>query len=129
MTNTVVTLIAREKLAQTRAGLRQLPPIAGFAFGDGGVDRMGIVIPPSTTQNVLNNELYRKPLDTDKPWEEITTTKYRYFCTLAYTEMAEETISEVAIYDTEGDLIAIKNCRPKGKDDDLEMVFEVDYES
>jgi hypothetical protein len=45
---------------------------------------------------------------------------------LEKTELAGYKISELALYDEDGDLVAIKNCLPKGKDDDLEMTFQID---
>ena len=45
--NVVITKKAREKLVKARAGDLTLPKIAGMAFGNGGVDADGTVIPPA----------------------------------------------------------------------------------
>ena len=123
MAEAVVTKTARIKMLKARAGEITLPAISGMAFGNGGVDSEGNVINPSTEQTELNSELLRKPVDGHKF---ISETSCRYPCTLAPEELAGESISEIGLYDTDGDLIAVKNFSPKGKDDDLEMTFNID---
>lgn len=121
--NQIVTKKARKKMMQARAGAIALPKIVGMAFGNGGVDGSGNIIEPLENQEVLNNELYRKEVDR---YTFISDTSCRYECTLDTTELAGENISEIAIYDSEGDIVAIKNFMAKGKDRDLEMTFQVD---
>lgn len=121
--NSVVTVIAREKMLKARAGAITLPKIKGFAFGNGGVDTGGNVLAPSETQNTLNNELLRKEID---GYEFTSNLVCRYSCTLEKSELSGYKISEIALYDEDGDLVAIKTFLPKGKDDDLEMTFQID---
>lgn len=121
--NAVVTIKAREKMLKARAGNTSLPKIVGFAFGNGGIDSNGNVIEPSEGSNALANELLRKEID---GYEFMSDLVCRYACTLGKTELAGYKISEIALYDSEGDLVAIKNFLPKGKDDDLEMTFQID---
>lgn len=123
MADAVVTLAARNKMLRARAGEITLAKVLGFAFGNGGVDTSGNVITPVETQTALNNELLRKEID---GYEMLSDTRCRYKCTLAASDLVNENISEIAIYDADGDLIAIKNFKPKGKDGDLEMTFHVD---
>lgn len=123
MAESVVTTKAKEKMLKARAGVQPLPKIVGMAFGDGGVTTEGIVIPPTEDQTELKNELLRKEID---GYTEVSNTCYRYACTLQEAELVNQKISEVALYDADGDLVAIKNCLAKGKDDDAVMVFEVD---
>lgn len=123
MANAVVTLLARNKMLRARAGEIILPPIKGMAIGNGGVDSLGEPIPPDEGANSLNNELVRKPID---GYTFLTYQKCRYMCTLGELELAGEYISEVALYDSEGDLVAIKTFKKKGKDGDLEMTFNID---
>ena len=47
-------------------------------------------------------------------------------CTLSETTIPNTSISEIGLYDEEGDIICIKNFLAKGKDNDLEMVFTID---
>lgn len=123
MAESVVTIKAKEKMLKARAGVQPLPKIVGMAFGDGGVTAEGVVIPPTEEQIALKNELLRKEID---GYVAVSNTCYRYTCTLGETELANEKISEVALYDADGDLVAIKNCLAKGKDDDAVMIFEID---
>lgn len=122
MADAVVTKTARNKMLRARAGEISLPRIVGFAFGDGGVDGSGNVLTPSGEQEALHSELLRKAID---GYTILSETKCKYECTLENEELAGESISEIALYDTEGDLVAIKNCMPKGKDNDFEMKFEI----
>ncbi len=125
MADAVVTLAARKKMVQARAGETPLPKIMGVAFGSGGVDADGNVITPERTQTALKQEILRKPVD---KYTFLSDTKCRYECTLAEGELTGEYISEAALYDEEGDLVAIKNFLPKGKDSDLEMTIQIDDE-
>jgi phage-related tail fiber protein len=123
MAEAVVTLAARKKILRARAGEISLAKIKGFAFGDGGVDASGNVIMPGTEQTSLNNELLRKDID---GYLMLSDTQCRYECTLACSDLVGEDISEIAVFDEDGDLISIKNFKPKGKDGDLEMTFQID---
>lgn len=123
MAEAVITILARKKMLQARAGAAALPKITGMAFGTGGVDVAGTVIAPTAEQTSLNAEQMRKVID---GYEFLSETSCRYACTLAASEMVGKDISEIALYDEEGDLVVIKNFSAKGKDDDLEMTFNVD---
>lgn len=123
MANAIVTKLARMKMVKARAGVITLPKIVGMAFGSGGVDAASNVIFPSIEQTELNNELLRKEVD---GFDFQGDTTCRYTCTLGIHELAGENISEIALYDEEGDLVAIKSFTSKGKDDDLEMTFNID---
>lgn len=121
--NTVITVAGRKKICQARAGAITLPTIEGMAFGSGGVDSSGTVIAPSETQTALTNELYRKKVDGYTFPEE---TVARYTCTLTASELAGKEISEIGLYDTDGDIVAIKTFSRKGKDDDMEQQYVLD---
>ena len=111
--NVIITKTARKKLVQARAGAITLPKIVGMAFGSGGVDSAGNVISPSETQTALKKELLRKPIS-------------RYECTLGESELAGQYISEIGLYDSQGDIVCIKTFTKKGKDDDIEMTYTLD---
>lgn len=115
-----ITLKAREKMARARAGITPISPIVQMAFGKGGIDDAGNILEP--TEN-LKSEILRKNID---KYEEITSTTYRYICTLEKLELAGESISEIALVDSDGDCVGIKSFRPKVKDDDMEMAFEIE---
>lgn len=121
--NVIITKAAREKLVKARAGAIELPIIVGMAFGNGGVDDDGNVVAPSEDQSELTNELYRKEIDGYSFPEETTC---RYECTLTESELAGEEISEVGLYDEDGDIVCIKTFTRKGKDDDVEQTYTLD---
>jgi len=121
--NVVITKRARENMVKARAGAIVLPKITGMAFGNGGVDAGGNVITPGEEQAGLAGELYRKEIS---GYEFIKETTCRYSCTLEEQELAGEDISEVGLYDENGDIACIKNFKAKGKDGDMEMTFHLD---
>lgn len=121
--NVVITKKAREKLVKARAGVIQLPKITGMVFGNGGVEADGTVISPKETQDNLSNEIFRKQID-GYSFPEDTTCRYE--CTLLASELAGEEISEIGLYDEEGDVVCIKTFMRKGKDDDVEQTYTLD---
>ena len=121
--NVIITKKSREKLVKARAGAIQLPKIVGMVFGDGGVDASGNVIPPTESQSGLTNEIFRKELD---GYSFPADTTCRYECTLTESELAGEEISEIGLYDTEGDVVCIKTFKRKGKADDVEQTYTLD---
>lgn len=118
----VITKKGRNKMLKARAGDTALPKIVGMAFGDGGVTSDGTVIAPSIEQTELNNELLRKEIERH---EYLSDTVCRYFCTLEEGELPKKKISELALYDADGDLVSIKNFGSKEKDSDLAMEFQI----
>lgn len=121
--NVIITKSARKKMVQARAGEITLPKIVGMAFGSGGVDSAGNVISPSETQTALKKELLRKPI---RGYNFITETTCRYECTLGESELAGQYISEIGLYDANGDIVCIKTFTRKGKDNDIEMTYTLD---
>lgn len=121
MAGTTVTTKAKKKMLQARAGIAALPKITGMAFGTGGVNESGAIIPHSAEQNLLHKEVLRKAID---GYEVVSDTKIRYSCTLAENELAGVYISECGLYDADGDMVAMKSFMKKGKDGDMEAVFE-----
>ena len=56
----------------------------------------------------------------------ITETTCRYECTLGESELAGQYISEIGLYDANGDIVCIKTFTRKGKDNDIEMTYTLD---
>ena len=83
----------------------------------------GTVIAPSESQSNLNKELFRKAID---GYTFPNDTTCRYECTLAESELAGKEISEIGLYDTNGDIVCIKTFTRKGKDDDVEQTYVLD---
>lgn len=121
--NVLVTEKAREKMVKARAGVLTLPHIVGMAFGNGGVDSSGTVIPPSEGQTDLRSELLRKPID---GFEFPTNTTCRYSATIGENELVGEEISEIGLYDEDGDIVGIKTFTRKGKDAEIEQTYTLD---
>lgn len=121
--NVIITEKAREKLVKARAGAIQLPKVVGMAFGNGGVDAGGTIIPPAESQTGLANEIYRKEIDRFTFPE---NTRCRYECRLTESELAGEEISELGLYDADGDVICVKAFMRKGKDGDVEQTYTLD---
>ena len=108
--NQIITVTARKNMVRARAGEIQLPKIVGFVFGDGGVE----------TDSTLGNELLRKKYDS---YTMVSDTECKYECTLTEEELAGKEISEIGLYDANGDIVNIKRFSAKGKDADLAMTF------
>lgn len=122
-TNAIVTEQRRKDLVKASSGDILLPTIVGMAFGDGGCDNDGNVITPTEVQSELNHEIYRKEVDGHSF---VSETTCRYECSLSSSELADQNISEIGLYDSNGNLVNIKTFKSKGKDSDLEMTFTVD---
>lgn len=122
-TKAVTTPAAKRKMLLARAGKQALPPISQMVFGTGGITDAREVIEPEEGQQELRAEIYRKDIE---KVEVVNDTQIRYCCTLEENELVGEDISELALADTEGDLIVIKNFRAKGKDEYFTMTFKVD---
>ena len=127
MENTsVVTKIRRVSLAKITSGaIESVPPITKIAFGKGGVDSGGNVITPSETQTSLNNQI--GIYNIDSVTYPVQTTA-RYTVTIPENELVGESISEIALVDSAGNLCVIKNTLPKGKDNGVKFTFEFDDE-
>ena len=122
MNNTITTNSAKKKMLLARAGQQTLPAIVAMAFGSGGTDAEGKALEPKDGQEQLNQEIFRKNVD---KVEIVNDTQVRYYCTLEENELVDEEISEIALVDADGDLVAIKNFMAKGKDGDFKMVFKI----
>ena len=123
MAQGVITIAGRRKLCQAHAGDIALPAITQMAFGAGGVDDSGGVIAATGEEVSLRDELLRKDISGHIYPEETTA---RYSTRLGKAELAGQSISEMGLFDSDGDLVAYKTFLPKGKDDDMEFCFDMD---
>ena len=123
MAQGVITKTGREKLCRAHAGDITLPVITQMAFGNGGVDAGGTVIATTGEEVSLRGELLKK--DIDSHTFPVATTG-RYSVRLGKEELADQNISEMGLFDAEGDLVAYKTFLPKGKDGDMEFIFDMD---
>ncbi len=123
MATGVITAKGREKLCKAHAGAITLPRITKMAFGEGGVDGSGNVIATTGNETALKKQLLVKNID---GYTFPIATTARYKATLARADLANKNISEQGLIDADGDLVAYKTFLPKGKDADMEFVFEMD---
>lgn len=121
MASTVITNAYRARLADASAGLAPLAPYAYMAFGDGGHRPDGTPRPANADATALAHELARRPLAAiTRP------TAYTVECEgqLLPGELVGASISEAALLDAEGHVVAIKTFAPKVRDsDELYQVF------
>uniref|UniRef100_UPI00405635B1 phage tail protein n=1 Tax=Agathobacter sp. TaxID=2021311 RepID=UPI00405635B1 len=123
MSKVVNTKLGKIKMLRARKGEIELPHIVGIALGNGAENEDGTIKEYLEEDVSLYNELTRKEYVS---CEKINDTRYRYRIELAEDELAGEKINEAAVYDSEGDLIAIRVFSNKIKDADMEMAFEFD---
>lgn len=125
MATAVITMTGKKKLCKAHAGDMTLPKIAKMAWGDGGVDEGGE--PKATTGNEvgLYNQLLSKDIESHS-YPVAGETTCRYVCTIETGELTGKNISEMGLYDADGDLVAYKTFLPKGKDEDVPMEFNMD---
>ena len=73
----------------------------------------------------LYNELLVKDVESHEYINDGQTT-CRYSGTLEAGELSGKQISEMGLYDVDGDLIAYRNFLPKGKDADIPQIYKMD---
>lgn len=122
----IVTEYRRRSLCEITSGkISTLPPVTHVVLGGGGLDEDGNVLVPDAGQTALNQELGRFAVDA--PAYPCDTTA-RYTVTIPEDELVGAVISEAALADSEGNLCAIRNMLPKGKDEGVEFTFTFDDE-
>jgi Phage-related tail fibre protein len=126
MEKAIVTKIGREKLCKAHAGDITLPKITHMAFGDGGISDENIELKPTGSETALYNELLKKELDGHSYPDSDNLTTCRYTATLGIGECTGKYISEIGLYDEEGDLIALRTFLPMGKTEDIPLSFDMD---
>lgn len=119
----IITRIAKKKMAEARNGRIQLPPIQKIAIGDGGISDEGNLFIPNEDAAGLNNELLRRDYDTAV---QLSETSFRYRIDLKDSELKGKSVSEIALIDSEGDILSMKTFQPKLIEEDMEVSFEID---
>ncbi len=123
---TVITDRRRVKLCEATSGAASgIAAITHVAFGDQGVDSGGAVKPPAGSQTALVHEVGRYQID-GVAYPVPTTA--RYTVTIPKDDLAGVNLSEAALVDADGELCAIRNMLPKGKDAGVEFIFTFDDE-
>ncbi len=121
----VATAIARKKLCMAHAGDRELPAITKMAWGNGGVDENGQPIATTGNEVGLYNQLLVKDIESHEYVNDGQTT-CRYTATLEAEELAGEEISEIGLFDAEGDLVSYRTFLRKGKDGDIPQIYDME---
>jgi phage-related tail fiber protein len=122
MAESIITNTARQKTVRARAGLATLPKAAAIALGDGASDGT-TVREPLPTDTALQHEIYRKDNIVAEIAEDGLSASY--IVELERETLAGQNINEIGLFDEDGDPIALKSFMNKGKDGDMEMVFEI----
>jgi phage-related tail fiber protein len=110
----VTTVTRRRKLAEAeRTGT--IPPITHMAWGDGGHDPVtGEPLDADDEALTVMGEHTKVPIDSIEVSENVVTVT----AVLDRSNAVGKTISSVGLYDSDGDLVAIRNKVPVVKDDD-----------
>ncbi len=121
----VITAVGRKKLCMAHAGDIELPVITQMAWGSGGADETGQPIDTTGNEISLYQELLRKDIESHSYVNEGKTT-CRYTATLEAGELDNSYISEMGLYDEDGDLVAYRTFMRKGKDADIPQIYDMD---
>jgi len=94
-------------------------------WGDGGVDENGH--PKTTTGNEIGlyNELMKKEIEAHAYINDAEST-CRFTSTLDKGELTGREISEMGLFDSDGDLVAYRTFMRKGKDADIPQIYDMD---
>lgn len=132
MAESKITQIGREKLCKAHAGAAPLPKIVKMAFGDGGIGADGTVIPATGKETELKASLLEKTIDaitfpivSDGSTPTGFSTTASYAVKLGKSELVGKMISEQGLIDEDGDLVAYKTFLAKGKDGDVDFLFDM----
>lgn len=118
----VITAIRRKKMADATNSTGKIAKAKWIALGSGGVDADGNIITPLAENVQLNHEVIRKEYASSV---QTSDTSYEYVIQLEEDELVGTFISEMALIDSEGDVIAFSNFLPKGKDE-TETTFTIE---
>lgn len=121
-TKSVITKIRRKKMAEASHTTGSIAKITHIALGSGGVNADGTVIVPLAENVALKNEVVRKPYTSST---KISDTSYEYTIKLEENELVDTFISEMALIDEDGDVVAFSNFLAKGKDE-TEVTFTIE---
>ncbi len=96
--------------------------ITHIAVGSCGVNSDNSVIVPLAENVALKNEVVRKPYTSST---KTSDTSYEYTIKLEENELVGTFISEMALIDEDGDVVAFSNFLAKGKDE-TEVTFTIE---
>ena len=121
-TKSVITKIRRKKMAEASHTTGTVAKITHIALGSGGVNADGTVIVPLAENVALKKEVVIKPYTSST---KTSDTSYEYTIKLEEDELVGTFISEMALIDEDGDVVAFSNFLAKGKDE-TEVTFTIE---
>lgn len=121
-TKSVISKIRRKKMAEASHTTGRIAKVTHIALGSGGVNADGKVIVPLAENVALKKEVVRKPYDSST---KTSDTSYEYTIKLEKDELVGIFISEMALIDEDGDVVAFSNFLAKGKDE-TEVTFTIE---
>lgn len=121
-TKSVITKIRRKKMAEASHTTGTVAKITHIALGSGGVNADGTVIVPLAENVALKKEVVREPYTSST---KTSDTSYEYTIKLEEDELVGTFISEMALIDEDGDVVAFSNFLAKGKDE-TEVTFTIE---
>lgn len=121
----VITVKGRQKLCEAHAGVRDLPKISEMAWGDGGVDEHGTPKTPTGNETALYHELLKRKVN-DPVFVNEQHTTCKYVTELEGDDLVGKEISEVALFDEEGDMVVYQTMLRKGKDEGIPQEYRGD---
>ena len=121
-TKSVITKIRRKKMAEASHTTGTVAKITHIALGSGGVNADGTVIVPLAENVALKKEVVRTPYTSST---KTSDTSYEYTIKLEEDELVGTFISEMALIDEDGDVVAFSNFLAKGKDE-TEVTFTIE---
>lgn len=112
-TKSVITKTRRKKMAEASHTSGKIAKITHIALGSGGVNGDGTVIVPLAENVALKNEVVRKPYTSSTKTSE---TSYEYTIKLEENELVGVFISEMALIDADGDVVALRSFGLRSRD-------------
>ena len=123
----VTTATGREKLAKAHVGDISLPAITQMGFGTEGADPItGDPTMPTGNETEVGGEVVRKNIE---GYTFPIATTVRITGILDFEEGNGNNISAIGLYDSAGDLIALKHttAKPKSADTRLEITWDEQF--
>lgn len=108
----VITDVHKQKMSQATHSTGTIATVAMIALGTGGMDGEAVKNPAGSATD-LNKEILRRNYTA---CDQVDDFCYEYSLVLSEEELVGQSISEMALIDSEGDLICILHFLPKVKD-------------
>ena len=111
----------RKKLTDVcESSEKTMPAIKYMALGNGAVNEDGEIIELLGTETSLHNELLKKEIEVV---DRDSDTRINYSYTVKIDELVDDQINEAALFDEDGDLVAMKVFETREKKPGMEMTF------